>query len=65
MKKYFNMHSTYGIETGDELDSEDFKTHKEFKAELKRLLDEYHFAWMRVYISSRSTKEWREVLSCT
>ncbi len=60
MIKYFNMHTTYGVETVDELNSKDFLSFKLFRKELKRLLDEYHYCWMHVYISQRSDKNWRE-----
>jgi hypothetical protein len=62
MTKYFNMRTVYGVETVDELSRADFSTNKEYRAELSRLRREYHVAGMGVYISSRSTKEWRERL---
>ena len=58
MTKYLNMKSNYGTETVDQLDSADFSTYKEFKAELRRLISEYHLSGMNVYVSSRATKEW-------
>lgn len=57
MTKYFNMRTVYGVETVDMLDSADFLTYKEFRAELKRLLNEYHIAGMQVYISQRADKK--------
>ena len=60
MKRYFNMKTVYGIETVDELDSCDFESYRGFRLELKRLRYEYSIAGMNTYISSRSTKEWRE-----
>lgn len=59
MKKYFNIKGNYGIETIDELDSTDFGTLKEFRQEVKRLHREYNSTPMSVYISSRSTNEWK------
>jgi len=59
MKRYLNMKSVYGIETVDELDIADFKTYKEFRTELRRLISEYHLAGMPVYSSQRCTKGWR------
>lgn len=56
--KYLNMKSHYGTETVDELDPRDFSTHKEFRQELRRLLNEYHLSGMNVYISSRPDKTW-------
>jgi hypothetical protein len=59
MKRYLNLKSVYGTETIDELDMKDFKTFKEFKKELFRLRSEYYLCNMFVYISQRSTKDWR------
>ena len=56
---YFNLRSNYGIETVDELCSSDFDTGKEFRAEVRRLVSEYHLAGIAVYTSQRATKEWR------
>lgn len=56
MVRYFNLKSINGIETVDSLDSKDFKTFNEFKAELNRLVREYHLCKMYVYISQRAAK---------
>lgn len=58
MIKYLNMKSQYGVETVDDLDSRDFPTYKEFRQELRRLVNEYHLSGMSVYISSRPDKTW-------
>ena len=60
MKRYLNLKSVYGIETIDELDLKDFKTFKNFRKELQRLKANYYLCNMFVYISQRSTKEWRD-----
>lgn len=60
MIRYFNFKSFYGVETIDEINRKDFNSYKEFKTELRRLLKEYYLCGMNVYISQRSTKEWRE-----
>jgi hypothetical protein len=59
MVRYFNLKTAYGIETVDELSRNDFPTLKEYVQELRRLKTEYQTAGMSVYISTRSTKEWR------
>ena len=59
MTKYLNMRSNYGVETVDELSTEDFETKKAFRAEINRLVSEYHLAGMGVYISVRCTKDWK------
>lgn len=58
MKKYFNLRTSMGVETVDELSSKDFATFKDYRAEVRRLKAEYHLAGMNIYTSSRSTKEW-------
>jgi len=56
--KYFNIKTNQGVETVDELSLSDFNTYKEFKTELKRLVNEYRMCGMAVYISQRSTNDW-------
>ncbi len=58
--KYYNMKSVYGIETIDEINPKDYISYKEYRKELIRLRNEYRLCGMDVYISSRSTKDWRE-----
>ena len=59
MTKYLNMKTVYGTETIDELTETDFLTFKEFRVELKRLVNEYRIAGMQVYTSSRCTNDWK------
>lgn len=58
MIKYLNIKTAYGVETVDELNRKDFETYKEFKAELRRLINEYRMCNMFVYISQRCDKTW-------
>ena len=58
--KYYNYKTGYGVETVDQIDQKDFIWYKEYRQELRRLLNEYRSSGMDVYISSRSTKDWRE-----
>jgi hypothetical protein len=58
MTRYLNMRTASGVETVDELNRDDFNSHKEFRKELRRLVGEYHLCGMGVYISQRCTKEW-------
>jgi hypothetical protein len=58
--RYLNYKSNYGVETVDCLDHKDFILYKDFRKELITLLHEYRLAGMDVYISQRSTKDWRE-----
>jgi len=60
MIKYINMNSGQGVETIDQLSLDDFTNMKELKTECRRLVSEYRIAgYGNVYISSRSTKQWR------
>jgi hypothetical protein len=59
MVRYINMKSVHGTETVDELDSKDFKFFRDFRKELRRLLNEYRLCGMNVYSSQRSDKTWR------
>ena len=55
--KYFNIKTQYGVETVDQIDQKDFIWYKDYRQELRRLLNEYHLAGMNVYISSRACKD--------
>ncbi len=61
MIRYINWKNQGSIETVDELASGDFQTLRDFKKELRRLVNEYQIAYNlgNVYSSQRSTKEWR------
>ena len=56
---YFNLKTKCGTETIDELNKEDFKTYKEFRNEVKRLLKEYRIAGIPTYTSQRACKGWK------
>lgn len=56
--KYFNIKTTYGVETIDQLDTKDFNSYKDYIAELRRLKNEYKLVGMNVYLSQKATKEW-------
>lgn len=60
MVKYINMIGSYGTETIDEIDSDDFQYRHEFRSELKRLLAEYRMSGHNAWISSRACKDWTE-----
>lgn len=60
MKRYINTRTEEGVETIDEVDSDDFKTIKEYRFEVTRLCFEYKMAGTACWASSRATKEWRE-----
>lgn len=53
---YLNLKTAQGTETIDELNKKDFNSEKEFRQELKRLVNEYRIAGMQVYTSQRICK---------
>ncbi len=58
MIRYFNFKGPYGIETIDQINREDFRSSKDFKMEIFRLVREYNIAGIPVYISQRCDKRW-------
>ena len=60
MKKiYINTKTSFGVETLEEVNKNDFKTKKEFNQELNSLLQNYSLMGMNVYKSQRCSKDWR------
>jgi hypothetical protein len=59
MTIYLNMKASYGVETIDEFTRSSDHPIKEFRAYVSKMINEYHLAGMRVYESSRCTKEWK------
>lgn len=60
---YFNIKTSEGVETIDELSQKDFKSYKEFRKEKNRLLKEYRTAssfYAGLYTSQRSTNHWKQ-----
>ena len=57
---YFNLKTSNGTETLDELNRKDFKTYKNYINELTRLKNEYFISQMNVYISQKACKEWNK-----
>jgi len=55
---YLNMKTNQGTETVDQIDCKDFATFKEYKRELKSMIDNYHMCNMAVYKSQRACKDW-------
>ena len=54
--RYFNIKTSLGVETVDQLERKDFGTYKEYTDELRRLKSEYHLCGMNVYLSQRGAK---------
>ena len=57
--KYFNLKTSYGVETVDQIDRNEFTSYKEYKAELKNMLSGYRDSGMAVYLSQRCTNDWK------
>ncbi len=59
--RYFNIKGNHGVETFEEIDSNDFDNIKEFRKEVRRLTQEHTKALkMPVYVSRRCTNYWKE-----
>ena len=57
---YINMKGSCGVETIDEVNSEEFPDRKEYRKEVRSMITNYNQCGMSVYTSSRCTKEWKE-----
>lgn len=63
MITYFNLKTSQGVETIDEINSADFKTFKDFRIERKRLFNEYLKAsnfYSGLYYSQRPTNDYKQ-----
>lgn len=56
MKKYINIKTQYGVETWDMVDSDEFESIKEYKVEIRNLINNYKLAGFNVYCSQRPSK---------
>lgn len=59
MTIYINIKTAEGVETIDEVRREDFKTFRDFKAELRNVREGWSQAGAPCYTSRRCTREWR------
>jgi hypothetical protein len=57
---YLNIKTNEGVETVDELNEKDFNSFKEYRTELKRLLNEYRLIefYRFIYTSQRCSRNW-------
>ena len=62
MIRYINWKTSQGVETVDELDSNDFERLSAFYKALRRLVSEYIMAYNdhSIYSSQRCSNDWRE-----
>ena len=56
MIKYLNIKTTYGVETWETVNREDFNTYKEFINEIKNIKKNYSLMGYNLYISQRASK---------
>ena len=56
--KYFNLITPKGKETVDQICRNEYGTFKEYKTELRRLLQKYRLAGQNVYTSQKACKGW-------
>lgn len=59
---YLNIKTSEGTETVGELNEKYFNSYKEYRTELKRLINEYKLAsnyYAGIYTSQRCTNEWK------
>lgn len=57
---YLNMRTSDGVETVDEFTREENQTPREFRVYVAKMVAEYHLSGMRVYRSTRCTKDWKD-----
>lgn len=56
MIKYINIKTEFGIETWDSVELSDYNTLKEFRKEVKNIIQNYHLMGYNVYASQRKAK---------
>lgn len=62
MTTYLNIRTSEGVETVDEISSNNYTSYKEFKGALHKLIREYHKAhsyYSGIYTSKRCTRDWQ------
>jgi len=60
---YLNIKTSEGVETIDQINQFDFIYYKDYRIELKRLINEYKTAsnyYNGLYTSKRCTKAWKQ-----
>jgi len=57
---YLNIKTSNGVETWEEVNQSDFPTFREYKQEIRNLLENYSLMGYPVYSSSRATRDWSE-----
>ncbi len=60
---YLNIKTNEGVETVDQINQFDFIFYKDYRNELKRLINEYRIAsnyYSGIYTSRRSSKAWKQ-----
>ena len=55
---YLNAKTSQGTETIDQIDRKDFETFREYKKEIRNLIENYRLIGLNVYKSQRPCKNW-------
>jgi hypothetical protein len=56
MTKYINIKTSYGVETIDCIERDNFNTFSAYKKEVRRLIKEYKLLGLNSYASQRKAK---------
>ena len=56
MTKYINIKTSYGVETWEILHLSDYKSFREFRKEIKNIIENYSLMGYNVYPSQRKAK---------
>lgn len=62
MTTYLNIRTSEGVETVDEISSNNYPSHKEFRKARMELIKEYrvaHSYYSGIYTSKRCTRDWQ------
>ena len=57
---YLNMKTSYGVETVDEISTDEYPIYSEYRKALQSLIYNYHLCGMNVYTSQRPDKTWND-----
>ena len=56
MTKYINIKTSYGVETWETLQLSDYNSFREFRKEIKNIIQNYNLMGYNVYASQRKAK---------
>ena len=59
MKIFLNIKTSQGRETVDQFDKQEGQSSKEYRAYVRKMIEEYRLAGVNVYRSSRCCDNWK------